>query len=406
MTLHTPEDSLVATFYIETGQSLHKVAERVAEIETTANWMARTPPTPLFLECKGEVAEVNEVAPGKGTFTVYFPLRNMDLEHDAFSSTWLSMIGGGTFALVDYAKSRLLDFSLPAWAYRYFPGPRFGMEDNRRLLGVRNDEPIIGTIVKPTSGLTPEEVADMCYNVALAGVRFIKDDEKMMNPAYCPLGRRVRLVTEALKRAEEQTGQKVIYAPHITAGPERIRQNAYTALENGANALMLNIFAAGFGSLEILARDPNINVPLYAHCGGKEALGRAEGQGVAPNVIAKYARLMGGCYFRSGIVGSYLVGSVEESREINRALSGPIPGIKDAVPALSGGLGPKNIGATIAAFGLDVFYLAGSGIFSHPMGMRAGVEAMKQAARAQLAGIPPADYARDHAELAAALRNP
>ena len=403
MARHTLNDCLSATFYIETKQSLSKVAERVAEIETTANWMAQTPPSELFLQCKGEVAEVNEVAPGKGTFTILFPLCNMDLERDAFASLWLSMVGGGTFALVDYEKSRLLDFSLPDWAYRYFPGPKFGIQGTRRLLGMKEKELIIGTIVKPTSGLTPEEVAEMCYQAALAGVRFIKDDEKMMNPSYCPLAKRVKLVVERLKRAEEATGQKVLYAPHITTGPDHIKENAYIALENGANALMLNFFAAGFGSLEMLARDPNINVPIYAHCGGKEALGRAEGQGVAPNVVAKFARLMGGDYFRSGIVGSYLVGSLEESKAINRALAGDIPGIRDAVPAHSGGLGPRNIGENIAIFGLDVLYLAGSGIFSHPMGTRAGVEALAQAAEAQRLGIGLDDYARDHPELAAAL---
>jgi ribulose 1,5-bisphosphate carboxylase large subunit-like protein len=379
------------------------VAARIAEIETTAQWMAGGEPSDLFVQCKGEVAEIHEIEPGKGTFTVLFPLCNIDLERDAFSSTWLLMIGGGTFALLDYQKSRLLDFSLPDWAYSFFPGPKFGIRETRQILGVDNREVIIGTIVKPTSGLTAEEVADLCYRAALAGVRFIKDDEKMMNPGYCPLGKRVKLVSEALKRAEDQTGNKVIYAPHITTGPQHIQENAYIALENGATALMLNIFAAGFGSLEILARDRNVCVPLYAHCGGKEAMGRAEGQGVSPNVIAKYARLMGGCYFRSGIVGGYLVGDVADSKRINEALAGPIPGIKDAVPALSGGLGPKNIGENIATFGLDVLYLAGSGVFSHPMGAQAGVEAMKQAAQAHLAGIELSEYAKDHPELAVAL---
>jgi len=73
------------------------------------------------------------------------------------------------------------------------------------------------------------------------------------------------------------------------------------------------------------------------------------------------------------------------------------------VPALSGGLSPRNLGANLAAFGTDIMVLAGTGIFSHPLGARGGVEAMKQATQAFMLGTPLADYARDHPELAAVL---
>jgi ribulose-bisphosphate carboxylase large chain len=360
------------------------VAKTIAELETTGNWLGKEQPTELYRQSRGEVCEVQESAPGKGVISILFPLSNLDLENAAFASIWLLLIGGGTFALVDYQKSRLLDFSLPDWAYKYFPGPKFGIKGTRRLLGVKEKELIVGTIVKPTSGLTPEQVAEMCHLAAVGGVRFIKDDE-------------------GLKRAEDVTGQVVIYAPHITTGPECIKEHAHIALEQGANALMLNFFAAGFGSLEMLARDPEINVPIYAHCGGREAMGRAEGQGVAPNVIAKFARLVGADYFRSGILGSYLVGSQEEYALINETLRADLPGIQDAVPVLSGGLNSRNLGENLAAFGTEIIALAGTGIFSHPMGTRGGVEAMRQAAAAFLLGIPPAEYARNHPELAAAL---
>ena len=38
----------------------------------------------------------------------------------------------------------------------------------------------------------------------------------------------------------------------ITTTPDRIADRAREAVENGASAVMLNFFAAGFGSLEIL----------------------------------------------------------------------------------------------------------------------------------------------------------
>ena len=400
------DDCLFATYYIEAKDDLYSVARAIAEIETTGKWSGPGEPSALFRECQGEVAAVREFAPGKGEIDLLFPLVNLNLEEVPFPSLWLTMVGGGTHALLAYSKSRLLDFRLPPKALAHFPGPRFGIEGTRRLLGAPPDEVLIGTIIKPTAGLTPAQVAEICYQAAVGGVRFIKDDEKMLNPAYCPLAERVRLVNQSLRRAEEETGRKVLYAPHITTNPDRLRDNAYVALENGATALMVNFFASGFASLETLACDPAINVPIYAHCGGKEALSRAPGQGVDPNVVAKFARLLGADYFRVSTLGGYLVGgSREEALSLASVLQGPLEAIRATVPAVSGGLNPRNLPGNLAVFGSDVLVLAGSGITEHPMGVAAGTTALRQAAEAFRAGIPLGEYIRDHVELRLALTN-
>jgi ribulose 1,5-bisphosphate carboxylase large subunit-like protein len=265
------------------------------------------------------------------------------------------------------------------------------------------DELILGTIVKPTAGLTPAEVADICYQAAVGGVRFIKDDEKMLNAAYCPLADRVRTVMEALKRAEDQTGQRVLYAPHITTTPEHLLENAHIALDNGAPALMVNFFAAGFNSLETLRRQ--LGVPIYAHCGGKEAFGRAPGQGVDPNAVVRFVRLLGGDFFRVSTVGGYLVGGKpEEVRALARVMSEPMDGIQPMLAAVSGGLNPRTLGANLEIFGTNAMMLAGTGITLHPMGVNAGTAALRQAAEAFRAGVSLEAYAATHPELAATLK--
>ena len=144
-----------------------------------------------------------------------------------------------------------------------------------------------------------------------------------------------------------------------------------------------NIFAAGFSALTMLRK--NFEVHIYAHCGGKEALGRAPGQGVSPEAVAKLARLMGAEFFRSNILGGYLVGGTnEEIESLINTMRAPMKGIKDLVPALSGGLSPKNIGDNLRAFGTGFMALAGSGITQYPGGIAAGVEAMKAAATAAI----------------------
>ncbi len=53
---------------------------------------------------------------------------------------------------------------------------------------------------------------------------------------------------------------------------------------------------------------------------------------------------------------------------------------------------------------IDLIYIAGGGIQGHPDGPGAGVRSIRQAWDAAMSGITLEEYARDHGELAAALR--
>lgn len=370
---------LCAKYYIETDGELADVGEDLAEIETTGKWSFDKKQTELFTSCKGYVYEIKEFEKGRGFITLAIPMQNLDMENSAFSSLWLYMVGGATHALISYNKSRLVDFWFPHEYNRYFLGPKWGIEGLKNYLGVPENEPIIGTIVKPTSGLDADEVASICQSYASGGLQFIKDDEKYMNTPHCPIKERVEKAMNKIREAEDKTGKKVLYTPHITTGPENILKFGETAVKAGARGLMINIFSSSFSCLKML-RD-EFDLPIYAHCGGKEALGRAYGQGVAPEVVAKLARLMGAEFFRSNILGGYLVGGTnEEIDSLIYTMRVPMKGIKDLVPALSGGLSPKNLGENLKAFGTGIMALAGSGITQYPGGIARGVEAMKAVA--------------------------
>lgn len=372
-------DSLVAKYYLETTKNLYDVAETLVEMETTGKWSFEKKPTDLYNACKGMVLSVEEIEPGKGYVYLQYPMINFNMEESAFSSFWLYMIGGATHALLDYSKSRLVDFEFPEEYNKYFIGPKWGISGVKNYLGISDGEPIMGTIIKPTAGLTTDEVAEMVYSFAAGGLQFIKDDEKMMNTFYCPLEERVTKVMNAIKRAEDKTGNRVLYTPHISTGPENIQRFAETAIKCGARGLMVNIFASSFSSIKIL-RD-NFDIPIYIHCGGKEAFGRAEGQGVSPEVVVKFSRLMGGEFFRSNILGGYLVGGSEpEIHSLIDTMRKPMKDIKDMVPALSGGLSPKNLMENLQTFGTGVMVLAGTGITQYKGGIAAGVKAMKSVA--------------------------
>lgn len=398
--MNTEENSILATYYVETEHPLDEVAEHFAYHETTGYWQAQTPPTELFKSCVGSVYEVREVKPGAAEITIFLPLKNLNLDEAPYESINMALISGYAPAWLPLTKSRLVDFQIPDHALSYYPGPGFGVQGIRQLLGVDEKTLIIGTIVKPVSGLTPAEVAADVYEAVLGGVHIIKDDQKMLNPAYCPLAERVAKVMEAVKRAEDQTGHTALYAPNITSRPDKILENARIALENGARALMVNFVVPGMWALEMLRRDPEINVPIYAHCGGKEVMTRAPGQGIDPVVLTKFVRLLGGDILRLSAVGGDLVHSEPEVvSHMHAAMTGVWGSIKPLLPAASGGLNPGNLAQTLAVCGTDLMVMAGRGIASHPLGVRAGTIAFQQAADAFVKQVPLEEYARTHEEL-------
>lgn len=399
------DDCLVMSIYLaSTKHSLAKLGRMLADIETTGG--ASDKDSALLRRCTGRVLDVKEERPGVGVVQLGLPLENLNWENasSAFASMYLYMIGGASMAWLEYEQSKLLDFSLPDKALAIFPGPRWGAAGTRKWLRAGESELLVGTIVKPTAGLTPDEVARLCGQAAAGGMRFIKDDEKMANAPYCPLVPRVQAVVAAMKAAEDKIGRRCLYAPHITTGPDQIAAYARKVLDLGASALMVNMFAAGFGSLLILRTQVPDDVPIYGHCGGKEAMCRAENQGVSMNVVAKFARLMGADYFRIGLPGGYLVGNAEQDlRDLFEAMTGPMGPVPSMMPASSGGLKPANLGGSLAMFGDRAMYLAGTGITKHPQGVAAGVQALQEAAEAFRKNIPATEYAKTHEALRVGL---
>ncbi|MCA9450502.1 MAG: hypothetical protein KC931_25500, partial [Candidatus Omnitrophica bacterium] len=125
---------------------------------------------------------------------------------------------------------------------------------------------------------------------------------------------------------------------------------------------------------------------IYAHCGGREAMGRATGQGIAPSVIVKMVRLLGGDYFRAGMFESYLVDTEEDILSMHNAARSDWCPKTPLLPAISGGLNPRTVAANVRRLGVDNLYLAGTGVFENPEGPKAGVEALKRAAAEALSG--------------------
>ncbi|HQJ87885.1 MAG TPA: RuBisCO large subunit C-terminal-like domain-containing protein [Methanoregulaceae archaeon] len=374
-------------------------AQALAEEETTGTWTEISTTTGYVRRLDGVVESVEPH--GNGYLTrIRYPA---EIFEPGNIPQYLSVFAGNLFGLGRLDAVRLLDIDVPGPLVAPFPGPRFGMEGVRRLVGT-TDRPHVGTIIKPKVGLTPKDTAAVAYQAAIGGVDLIKDDETLTDQAFCPLADRVAEVMDRLDEARSETGHPVLYAVNITTRADRIRERARTAIEHGANMLMIDVLTAGFDAIRAIAEDPSFRVPIHVHRTMHAAMTRNPEHGIAMRPFARLVRMVGGDQLHTGTASGKMGGGpVEEIVGDNRALTSPFYGLRPIFPVSSGGLHPGKVASEIAALGTDIVLQAGGGIHGHPDGTAAGARAMRQAVDAAMQGVPAEEYAKDHVELARAL---
>ena len=408
---------ITLTYRIETPGSIEAMAEKIASDQSTGT----------FVPVPGETEELKarvaarvlairpledakapgwpEVAEGHG------PLKRADVDIafplDAIGtdlSALMTIAIGGVYSIKGMTGIRIVDLKLPPEFKGAHPGPQFGIPGSRRLTGVEG-RPIIGTIVKPALGLRPHETAELVGELIQSGVDFIKDDEKLMSPAYSPLRDRVAAIMPLILDHEQKTGKKVMYAFGIShADPDEMMRNHDLVLKAGGNCAVVNINSIGFGGMSFLRKRSGL--VLHAHRNGWDILTRNPATGMDFRVYQQFWRLLGVDQFQiNGIRVKYW--EPDESFVASfKAVSTPLFDAADCPLPVAGsgqwgGQAPETYQRTGRT--TDLLYLCGGGIVSHPGGPAAGVRAVQQAWQAAVADIPLDVYAKDHPELAASI---
>lgn len=307
----------------------------------------------------------------------------------------------GNISAMDNLK--LLDLDLPRSYVAQFKGPKFGLEGVRELTHV-SSRPLLNNMIKPCTGIDPEAGADLFYGAAAGGTDWIKDDELLSgSPSFSPLTARVKAYMAAAAKADKEKGEVTLYSVNITDEHPRLLENALRAIEAGANAVMLNVYATGFSGLRTLAEDPRVTVPITVHnCFSGAMVGNPFG-GFSSVVGAKLARLAGADIYLD-YVPTMKFGGIQEKflRIIHTCLS-PAYDLKPTMPHIGGGVTPGLVPYLMGKTGSDVAIGAGGGIHAHPAGPKAGARAMRQAIEATMNRVPLAEFAKEKKELAQAL---
>jgi len=294
--------------------------------------------------------------------------------------------------------ARVVDYHFPVSFKKKFVGQVWPHKKIREYLKVSKNEPIIGTIVKP-KWLPPKLFAQKVTEAALGGVLFVKSDENL-HLTKKELAKYVNLTVKMLNKEgfdlllnPGADKKRFLFAPHITTNAFEVCEYAKIAVDHGANCLM---FSPHFsGDFELIRRiyemGDRYKVPIYAHTAGMNLFCGDPNYsfGEDAKIVYLLAGLSGAAFMQLPAMKGYIrPTAVEKKAIIERLKEENLVGDDGMTLVIAGGLGAENIGYNIKTLGANgKMFLAGTAIFHHPDGIKAGILALKLDIEAAFQGI-------------------
>ncbi len=310
-------------------------------------------------------------------------------------------MGEGAFFSHGITAIKLKDIWFPPEFLADFQGPLHGVDGFRHMLDVV-DRPIFFGVVKPNVGLDPKSFADLAFEGWRGGLDVAKDDEMLADPDYSPFEKRMRLVGDALRRAQDLTGEKKCFVANVTDESDRILKLCDIAQENGINAVMVNVMALGLSPVRVLRK--NTDLPIVAHFDCIAPMSMHPWFGVSSRVMTKLQRICGCDAIIMPGFGERMKTSSAEVLENVRECSIDLCDIKRSLPVPGGSDWAGTLPSMYEKVGnVDFAMVPGRGVFGHPDGAAAGAASLRQAWDAISSGVSIEEYSRSHRELQRAM---
>ena len=172
-----PKEYFTVTYKLE-GNDLNKAAFGLAVGQSVGNPSVRneyeTPELISQYSAKIIGQPADFIGKSAGIVKIAWPYRIIDWETDGISQLLCVLMGGQMD--IDYIhRCELLDLDID-FALCDAVAPRYGLSGMRELTGNYN-KPLLGSIVKPKTGLTEKALVEIVTAFVEGGVDFIKEDE-------------------------------------------------------------------------------------------------------------------------------------------------------------------------------------------------------------------------------------
>jgi ribulose-bisphosphate carboxylase large chain len=259
---------------------------------------------------------------------------------------------------------RLVSFELPPSLLSRYRGPRFGQTGLRQLVGVW-DRPLLCTAIKPM-GLSPEELADLTYRLALGGIDLIKDDHGLADQTFCRFAPRVERCSEAVRRANAQTGLHCLYVPNVTGASHQILDRAREAKQAGAGGLLFIPGLAGLDTMRCLADEDDLDLPILAHPAFQGPFTMRPDEGISHGALyGQLNRLAGADAVIFPNYGGRFSFTQQQCRDLVQGCTLPMGAIRPIFPVPAGGMSVERAPELHRFYGNESILLVGGDLHRH-----------------------------------------
>lgn len=313
----------------------------------------------------------------------------------------ISTLQGNLYELSQFTGLKLLDIQFPASYASHFKGPRYGITGTRTNITVQ-ERPLIGTIIKPSIGMTPQDTAKLVKVLVQAGIDFIKDDELQSAAANSKLEDRVDAIMRIINEHADKTGKKVMYAFNISDEIDRMLSRYEYIMNAGGTCAMLSVNSVGLTGVKKVCDQGEL--VIHGHRNGWGMLNRHPLLGIEFSAYQKIWRLAGVDQLHvNGIQNKFWESDDSVVQSIAACLN-PFVG-ETLLPVVSSGQwGGQAFETYRRTKTTDLLYMAGGGIMAHPDGPAGGVTALQQAWEGAVNGISLAEAVKLYPEFAKSVQ--
>ncbi|WP_281337074.1 ribulose-bisphosphate carboxylase large subunit family protein [Flavobacterium eburneipallidum] len=314
----------------------------------------------------------------------------------------ISTLQGNLYEITQFTGLKLMDFELPDSFATHFKGPKFGIKGSKLSCGV-TDRPMIGTIIKPSIGMSVEETSVLVKTLIDAGIDFIKDDELMGSAANSPFDERVKAIMKVIRDNEQKTGKKVMYAFNISDEIDEMQRKYDLIKKEKGSCAMISINSVGLSGTKKICDQGEL--VIHGHRNGWGMLNRHPLLGIEFPAYQKIQRLAGVDQLHvNGIQNKFWESDDSVVTSIKSCLKPFLGGYKILPVVSSGQWGGQAVETYRRTQTTDLLYMAGGGILAHPMGPKAGVNALQQAWTGAVDGLSVEETALKYPEFAESVK--
>lgn len=247
-----------------------------------------------------------------------------------------------------------------------FPGARFGTTGIRTLIG-KDEGGFVCPVIKP-QGSTINDLAQLCYQTAVAGADIIKEDHGLSNQKNASFKSRIPVCAEAVAKAnaERQAGGisgQAIYLANIGGHGDEVEELAFYAKEHGAGGILLIPGLFSFDAIQRLARNEDFGLPIMSHPSflGPYVLSEDTGFNHG-SLFGDVMRLAGADISVFPNYGGRFGFTKEQCRQITDRCSADDGIGKFILPSPGGGMTLDRLEELYKVYGKDCVYLVGGSL--------------------------------------------